>query len=99
MGLESEFTQGLEHTVEPAKARGYIPTYFMNMLAEYGGVETAKRLLAKSEPQEGLFELWRLNMLHKSMEAMVIQDKYKSLFRAEEITEARRRLEELNYFK
>jgi hypothetical protein len=50
MGLESEFTQALEGTVEVARRRGYIPTYFTQMLNEHGGVETAKRLLAKSEP-------------------------------------------------
>jgi hypothetical protein len=29
MGLKEEFTQALEGTVEAAKSRGYIPTYFM----------------------------------------------------------------------
>ena len=58
MGLEAEFTKALEGTVEAAKARGYIPTYFMQMLSEHGGVETAKRLLALSclrqrNPQAG----------------------------------------------
>jgi hypothetical protein len=32
------------------------------------------------------------------MEALVIQERYQSLFIAEEITEARKRLEELNFF-
>lgn len=99
MSLEAEFTQALEGTVEAAKARNYIPTYFMQMLGELGGVETAKRLLAKSEPQTGLYELWRLGLLKDSMEAMVLQDKFRSLFTPEEIAEARRRLEELGYFK
>jgi len=56
MGLKEEFTQALEGTVEAAKARNYIPTYFMEMLSEHGGVETAKRLVAKSEPQTGHIE-------------------------------------------
>ena len=71
MGLEAEFTHALEGTIEAAKSRGYIPTYFMQMLSEHGGVETAKRLLAKSEPQTGLFELWNLGILHESMEAVI----------------------------
>jgi hypothetical protein len=99
MSLEAEFTQALEGTVEAAKARNYIPTYFMQMLGELGGVETAKRLLAKSELQTGLYELWRLGLLKDSMEAVVLQDKFRSLFTPEEIAEARRRLEELGYFK
>jgi hypothetical protein len=64
MSLEAEFTQALEGTIEAAKKRNYIPTYFIQMLKEHGGVETAKPLLAKSEPQSGLFELWRMDLLH-----------------------------------
>ena len=99
MSLKFEFAQALEGTVDAAKKRGYVPTYFMQMLAEHGGVGTAKRLLAKSEPQEGLFELWRLNLLHESMEAVVVQEKYQTLFTEDEVAEANRRLEELGYFK
>ena len=99
MSLDSEFTQALEGTIEAARKRGYVPTYFLQMLVEHGGVETAKRLLAKSEPQTGLFELWQLNLLHESMEAAVLQDKFHSLFTETELDEAHRRLEELGYFK
>jgi hypothetical protein len=100
MGLKEEFTQALEGTVEVAKARGYIPTYFMQMLSEHGGVETAKRLLAKSEPQTGLFELWNLGILHESMEAVICDNpKYHHLFSSEEIEAAHRRLNDLHYFK
>ena len=99
MSLDSEFTHALEGTIEAARKRGYVPTYFLQMLAEHGGVETAKRLLAKSEPQTGLFELWQLNLLHESMEAAVLQDKFHSLFTETELAEAHRRLEELGYFK
>jgi hypothetical protein len=100
IGLEAEFTQALEGTVEAAKQRGYIPNYFMQMLSEHSGVDTAKRLLAKSEPQTGLFELWNLGILHESMEAVICDNpKFHPLFNPEEIGEARRRLEELDYFK
>jgi hypothetical protein len=100
MGLKEEFTQALEGTVEAAKARGYIPTYFTQMLSDHGGVETAKRLLAKSVPQTGLFELWNLGILHESMEAVICDNpRFHALFETSEIAEAHRRLEELNYFK
>lgn len=99
MSLDSEFTQALEGTIEAARKRGYVPAYFLQMLAEHGGVETAKRLLAKSEPQTGLFELYDLKLLHESMEAVVIKEKYRALFTESELAEARRRLEELRYFE
>jgi hypothetical protein len=97
MSLEAEFTQALEGTIAAAKARKYYPTYFMQMLGKYGGVETAKRLLASKETQTGLFELYHLELLHESMEAVVLQEKFRSLFTDSELAEARRRLEELGY--
>lgn len=99
MGLEAEFEHKLRNTYEAAKARGYFATYFDQMLNEHGGVETAKRLLAKTEPQTGLFELYNLELLADSMEAVVIQERFHSLFTEKEIAEAHKRLEELDYFK
>ena len=99
MSLESEFEDALRGTYEAARKRGYVATYFLQMLAEHGGVETAKRLLAKSEPQAGLFELWDRGILNESMEAVVLQDKFQDLFTADELAEAHRRLEELGHFK
>lgn len=99
MSLEEEFTQALEDTIEAGKAKKYTPTYFMQMLGEYGGVGTAKRLLANKEPQTGLFKVYELGLLDQSMEAVVLRDKFRSLFIEPELAEAHRRLDELGYFK
>ncbi|MDO9028486.1 MAG: hypothetical protein Q7U68_06475 [Candidatus Roizmanbacteria bacterium] len=99
MNLEAEFTQALEGTIEAAKAHNYFPTYFMQMLGEYGGVGTARRLLAKQEIQQGLMKLAELELLKESMEAVVLQEKFRPLFTEAEVAEAHRRLEELGYFK
>ena len=98
MNLEVEFTAALQGTYEAARARGYIATYFLQMLEELGGLETAKRLLAVSEPQTGLYKLWELHLLDESMEAVVLQERFRSLFTQAEINESRRRLDELGYF-
>ena len=100
MSLEAEFTQALEGSIESAKKRGYIPTYFMQMMAEHGAVKTAKRLLAKPEIQQGLMELWQLNLLNELMEAIILDNpRFHPLFTSDEIGEAHRRLEELKYFE
>jgi len=99
MNMYEEFTQALEGTIGAAKSHGYSPTIFMRMLTEYGGVKTAKRLLVSKEPQTGLFQLYHLGLLGDSMEAVVLQEKYHSLFNEDELAEAHRRLEELGYFK
>lgn len=82
---------------EREKDSGYYATYFKQMLDQYRGVQTAKRLLAKEGVQQGLITLWNLGHLGNSVEAHVIDDKYRPLFTETEIGEAR--LEELGYFK
>ena len=71
---------------------------FRQMIDEHGAVETAKRLLATRDIQTGLMRLWEMDSLSKSMEALVIQERFQPLFTPEEIAEARRRLDELGYF-
>lgn len=99
MTLEAEFTQALEGTIQAAKAHKYVPTYFMQMLAEHGSVETAKRLLAKPEIQAGLMEMWQFGLLHETMEAVIWDNpRFQVFFSAAELEEVRRRLEALGYF-
>jgi len=72
---------------------------FRQMLEEHGAVDTAKRLLATQEVQAGLMRLWELKALNMSMEAFVTQERFDSLFTDDEVAEARRRLDDLEYFK
>ena len=97
--LEDQFHHAMIGVYENAKDHDYFATYFKRMIDEYGGVEAAKRLLSKQEIQEGLMKLWGMNLLNQSMEALVIEERFKPLFTEIEIVEARRRLEELNYFR
>lgn len=99
MSLDSEFEDALRGTYEAARKRGYVATYFLQMLQDYGAIDMAKRLLAKSEPQTGLFELWKLNLLNESMEAVIWDNpRFHEFFTPSELAEAHRRLEELGYF-
>ena len=97
MTLEVDFHRAMTDIYEVAKASDYFATYFKQMLDKYGGVETAKRLLAKAEIQPGLMRLWELKLLDKSVEATVLQGRFQSLFTPAELGEARRRLDELGY--
>jgi hypothetical protein len=97
--LEKQFHSAMISVYENAKDHDYFATYFKRMLDDYEGVETAKRLLAKQEIQAGLMKLWEMKLLSQSMEALVIQERFKPLFSDAEISEAYRGLEELGYFK
>lgn len=94
MTLEDEFTAVLRGTVEAAQRLGYPARRFSRMLDQYRGVATAKRLIAKEESQSGLDALWELRLLNNSMEAEMLRSRFRSLFTAEELAEARKRLED-----
>ena len=99
MTLEDEFHRAMVGVYEVAKDHDYFATYFKRMLDEHKGVETARRLLARQEIQAGLMKLWELKLLDHSVEALVIQERFRPLFTEDEVQEARRRLEELGYFR
>jgi len=97
--LEEQFQQAMIGVYENAKKHEYFASYFKRMIDKHGGVETAKRLLTKQEIPAGLMRLYEMGLLADSMEALVIQERFKSLFTSAEIDEAHRRLKELGYFK
>lgn len=95
--LENELLADLEITIEAGKERGYVPAYFMQMLSEHGALKTAQKLLSSDAPQEGLFRLHGLELLHQSLEAVVLKPKYKPLFNDDELQRAESRLRDLGY--
>ena len=62
------------------------------MLTEHGGVETARRLLPQMS--DGFTELWQRNRLDLTVEALVLQPRWASLFSGNEREMARGRLKE-----
>lgn len=79
------------------KEIGYNPTRFMQMVAEHGGGETAKRLLTSSEPSEGFMKLAMAQRLHLTAEFHVLLPEYEPLFTDFERDEARARLQVHNF--
>ena len=88
--LEQEFENELLEKMLTAKIKcHYNPTYFNQMLAEIGGVATAKRLIQKAmqsgEISDGFKKLLSLQRLDLTMEDSVCKEKYKELFSTDEI--------------
>jgi hypothetical protein len=67
------------------------------MLLEYGGVETARRLLRKDDVSDGFTTLWELKRLDLSVDAFVLRSEYAPLFTEEERGIARARLRQYEY--
>lgn len=98
--LTSQFEAAMWNIYEEAKRPPcrYTAGYFRDMLAQYGGVETAKRLLATTEVQAGFTELYLCNRLDLTVECHVLQPQFQSLFSPAELDAARRRLGDLGFY-
>lgn len=88
--LEMKFEAELIDKMQRAKKEcKYNPTRFNQMLARYGGVETAHRLIQNGiktgQTSDGFTTLYMCSRLDLTMEDSVCKPEYKVLFRAEEI--------------
>ncbi len=79
------------------KQCGYRATRFLQMVNERGGLDTAKLLLRSEGYSEGLTALWEKGRLDLSMEALVLGERWSTLFSADELAVARKRLIERNF--
>lgn len=98
--LENKFTQELIEKSEKAKKDcKYNPTRFLQMIANNGGVKTAKLLIAKDQISDGFVTLQMCGRLDLSMEAVVVDKKYAGLFTDDEVNTCFMRLCECGFFK
>lgn len=81
------------------KECNYRPTYFLQMVVEHGGVETARRLLHARKVSDGFTTLWENGRLDLSVEAVVLQEPWSDLFTDGELAIAEKRLRDLGYPK
>jgi len=95
---EARFHEAMLGIYQRAKGEcNYNATRFLQMVGERGGLEAARRLILSSEPSDGFTELWLQRRLDLTVEALVLQPRWKALFTEEELGAARKRLDELNF--
>lgn len=70
---------------------------YLRMLAEHGGLGTAKRLLASSSVSEGFVALWERQRVDLAVENVVLRREFEQLFTDEERDTARRRLADYGF--
>lgn len=96
--LESEFHRAMIDIFNRAKIEAdYSPTRYIQMVAELGGVKAAKKLINSEKPSEGYTALWERKRLDITVEALVQDSKWASLFDPVEIEKANYRLQEYGY--
>ena len=93
--LERDFHGEMIRCYKEAKEEGYIPSLFLQMVNEMGGVATAKKLINEPAPSDGFRRLWEMGRLDLTVEYVVaFQPRYRSLFTPAERLSARKRYEE-----
>jgi hypothetical protein len=96
--LEQEFHQAMVNIYDRAKNEAnYVATRYIQMVAEHGGVATAKTLINADRPSDGYTALWERRRLDLTVEALIQNPKWAPLFIPEEIEKARQRLKEYGY--
>ena len=76
---------------------GYTARYFIDMVSNEGGLETARYLLDTKEPSDGYVVLWEHGRLDLSVEAEVLRPRWHDLFTEEQRGVAIRRLREYGF--
>lgn len=94
-GLESEFHQAMIRIYERARDEAnYNATRFLVMVRQQGGLAAAKALMAGAAPSEGYIELLQRGRADLSVEALVADRRWSSLFEEGEVRRALERLPE-----
>lgn len=96
--LTLEFHEAMLEICRRAKAECRYPAgRFRQMIAEQGGLATARALLEKPVVSEGFTILWEKGRLDISMEAIVLQKRWRPLFTPAELDAARTRLTSVGF--
>ncbi|MFZ6772330.1 HNH endonuclease [Undibacterium sp. SXout7W] len=93
-----EFTKFLRSKVAEAKqAFGFRGTTFLSMLGNHGGYITVQKLLTRKDPSDGLTDLYLNQRLDLSVEAIVVETKWRSFFDTALVEKAEKILKQYKY--
>ncbi len=97
--LSKQFDAAMFDIYRRAKSEaGYNATIFLGMLNDRGGLSTAKYLINSPKPSDGYTNLYELDRLDLTVEAMIVENaKWHPLFTPDELKRARNRLVAYRY--
>jgi hypothetical protein len=91
---EVELLDKFKDSISQSRSLGYNPSEFERMLNDYGAVGVAKRLIKSGDIQSGFKALISLGRKDLTMEAIMLDEHFKSLFTVAELEAAKWRLEQ-----
>jgi hypothetical protein len=92
-----DFKERVWKAIKDMKKIGYTPLAFINMIIDHGEVDAISRLINDSKPSDGFTRLCELNALHLSMEAIIQEEEWKTIFSEEERIKAKVKLNKYGY--
>lgn len=95
--LINELNKAMFRIYDESKAIGYTPFKFRQMVANEGGLHTAKKLISSKQLSDGFAELAQRNRLDLTVEALILQKEFRTLFTDSELEIARGRLAQLGF--
>lgn len=93
--LESEFSARLRDSIRQSHDLGYHPTRFEQMLDEQGALGLARKLIKSGEIQDGFKAVVKLGRKDLTMESIMLEPNFQSLFSAGELEAATWRLSQV----
>jgi hypothetical protein len=97
-GLKRGFHEAMIDVYRRAKTEaGYNATRYLQMVSEQGGLDAARTLIRATTVSEGYTALWERGRLDLTVEALVLQSPWRSLFTEAELSIAAKRLTEYGY--
>lgn len=96
--VEREFDRAMLQVYKDARDQaGYNAVRFLSMLADGGGLETARTLLHASTVSDGYTALWERQRLDLTVEAVILDQRWRPLFTDAERAIARKRLRDYGF--
>lgn len=95
---ERQFAHAMRGIYDRARTEAnYTAGYFLSMLADLGPIATARKLLNATAVSDGFAALWERGRLDLTVEALVLQPEFDTLFDEHERGTARARLDQFGY--
>lgn len=93
--LWNKFASRVRAAMQECHSLGYHPTRFEQMLNQSDAVTLAKRMVTSSELQDGLKKLNAMGRVDLSVESIMLEPEFSSLFNPQELQAADWRLKQL----
>ena len=94
--MRRDFEKALRSAISQCYAIGYQPTILEGMINTSNPVDVAKKLVLSGEFQHGIRELTKLGRQDLTIEAIMQETRFSSLFTIDEISAASWRLNNVN---